>query len=330
VHQVAGGAAASLPDFLREYLVHLEMEPVYTAAPIACEVCGCAEQTTIREQIDIGRDRTGRWPVVACDRCGFLYQNPRFERAFYEDYYSRHYRQVVCRNTEPSAAFIEDQIQRGRLLRERLSEVLPERGRLLDVGCSAGGMMIPFREAGWEVFGTDPDEGYVAYGRRVLGLPVEAVSAEAMELEAGAYDVVLIMGSLEHVYDPNRVLEICRRASAEGGLLVLEGRGRPQSASWRYFNHNHHRYFSLNSLGLMMRKHGWDPIRVTDEAICGPSRPGGIYAVGRAGAVPSREDFLALIDGGQREEPAALLAAFDRLDREMGCVTDGQADRETG
>ena len=48
-----------------------------------------------------------------------------------------------------------------------------------------------------------------------------------------------------------------------------------------YFNHNHHRYFTLNSLELIMIKHGWKPFLSTMYPISGPTREGGIWCLGK-------------------------------------------------
>jgi SAM-dependent methyltransferase len=304
-----------METFLKDYLRHIQMEGDYTSEYIPCEICGDPASTVVREEISLGKGIFGKLPVVTCNTCGFLYQNPRFNKEFYEDYYAKHYRNVIFGKTDPSQEFVDDQIRRGGLLYESIVSHLPERGALLDVGSSVGGMMQAFMEHGWEALGTDPDIGFVNYGKEKLGLPVIAVGAEEMELEARKYDLIIIMGSLEHVYDPNLTLELCRKAAKPGSLLLLEGRGHPQSASKTYFNHNHHRYFTLNSIELMMFKHGWQPLLTTDNLICGPTRPGGIYCLGRLGAVPTHDEFLAMIRSGKREAPETILGKFDALDR---------------
>jgi hypothetical protein len=303
-------------QFLKDYMAHIQMEGDYTSEYIACEICGSRSHTVIREVISIGKGAFGKLPVVACDTCGFLFQNPRFNKQFYDDYYARHYRDVIFGNTEPSPEFVQDQINRGELLYQSINSYLPEAGALLDVGSSVGGMMQAFMKNGWNALGTDPDLGFVNYGKDKLGLPVIAVGAEEMELDDEAYDLIIIMGSLEHVYDPNLTLKLCRKAAKSGSLLLLEGRGHPQSASRTYFNQNHHRYFTLNSIELMMMKFGWMPVLTTDDPICGPTRPGGIYCLGKLGDAPSHEQFLEIINNGKRETPEAVMAKFDDLDRQ--------------
>jgi SAM-dependent methyltransferase len=307
-----------MESYLKDYLRHIEMEGSYTSEMIPCEICNDTHFTVVREVISIGKGAFGKLPVVACNTCGFLFQNPRFNKQFYEDYYARHYRNVIFGTSEPAQEFIDDQIRRGELLYQSIERFLPQPGAMLDVGSSVGGMMVAFMKQGWSALGTDPDIGFVNYGKDRLNLPVIAVGAEEMELEPQRYDLIIIMGSLEHVYDPNKTLELCRKASKPGALLLLEGRGHPQSESKRYFNQNHHRYFTLNSIELMMMKHGWQPILTTDDPLCGPTRPGGIYSLGRLSAPPSHDDFVHMIRAGKHEKTADILKKFDDLDRTWG------------
>lgn len=305
-----------MEDFQTEYLKHIGIEGEYSSKQISCEICSGSQCTVIRDNVSLGRGKIGKLPVVACNICGFLYQNPRFDQKFYHDFYHHQYRNVISGSATPSQAFIDDQIQRGRILFENVAPYFEKAGAILDVGSSAGGLMRAFIENGWSGLGTDPDSGYVRYGKEILGLNLEEVSAEDMQLTPQSYDFIIIMGSLEHVFDPNLVLQLCRRASKPEGILLLEGRGHPQSHSQTYFNHNHHRYFSLNSIQLMMLKHGWEPFRVTDEPLCGPTRPGGIYALGRATTIPSHSTLLELIGNGKSESIVDILDKFERLDRE--------------
>ncbi|HZW21099.1 class I SAM-dependent methyltransferase, partial [Noviherbaspirillum sp.] len=179
-------------------------------------------------------------------------------------------------------------------------------GRMLDVGCSAGGLMVPFARRGWSVLGTDPDIGYAEFGNRRLGLEIQAVAAEDMVLPDGEFDLVIITGSLEHVFDVNRVLEICRRASKPDGLLLVEGRAFGYGIMKGCFSHNHRRYLTATSTELLMLKHGWAPVWSTSEAICGPTRPGAVYVLGRASAPLGREQLESAIGDGRRDDLASL------------------------
>ena len=64
----------------------------------------------------------------------------------------------------------------------------------------------------------------------------------------------------------------------------------------------------------MMIKHGWDPILTTDKELCGPTRAGGIFCLGKYTAPPSSEEFSKLIE--TKNEPVKdILNKFDELDK---------------
>ena len=108
------------------------------------------------------------------------------------------------------------------------------------------------------------------------------------------------MGSLEHCYDVNKVMNKCSISSKNGGFLVLEARGDPQSSIKNYFNHNHYRYFSLNSLELIMLKHGFEPLLTTRYPITGPSRKGSIFCIGIK--TKKKSNIKSIIDDSKKKE----------------------------
>jgi SAM-dependent methyltransferase len=282
---------------LEEYFAYLGISPTRIQDGV-CEICSHASFTPLRGSVAVGNGLRVRLAVVSCDRCGYLYQNPRFDPEFYNAYYNAVYRHVLTGSLSPTPDFIEDQLARGEHLFSNLRSYLPGPGRLLDVGCSSGGVMQAFLKRGWTGIGTDPDRGYVEFGRRELNAPIKVERAEDMVLEQGVIDLVLITGSLEHVFDPNRVLALCHRACADGALLLIEGRGLGQSRQIGSCGHNHRRFLTATSIDLFMRKHGWDPLWITDEELSGPTRPHSTFGIGRIGHPLSPDDLAARIAKG--------------------------------
>jgi SAM-dependent methyltransferase len=291
----------NMETHLQEYLRAVDIVDGVCAESIHCEVCGAAESQVMVTEVDIGLERCARLPVVACTTCGYLYQNPRFNKKFYDTYYDKYYRLILFGDAQPERDFVLDQVRRGEHLLRSLEKFLPAQGNLLDVGCSVGGLMVAFAKRGWKVVGTDPDRAYVNYGRERLGLDVRPLPAEDMDLPPSHFDLTIITGSLEHVYDVNGVLRLCRSASKPGGLMLIEGRALNYGVQQGFFSHTHRRYLTTNSVELLMRKHGWQPILSTDEPLSGPTRPGGIYILGRACEPLSMDSIHQQIKHGARD-----------------------------
>jgi SAM-dependent methyltransferase len=295
---------------LRDYLEMIEMGSSVPTGPAACEICGGGDAEPLREAVRVTDEIWVRFVVVACRRCGFLYQTPRFEPAFYRDYYARLWRFLLWGDSKPTEAYVANQIERGGLLADNLGDRLPARGRLLDVGCGVGGLMKPFLDRGWSGLGVDPDREAIACGA-ALGLPVAVQAAEDLEVEAEAFDLIIITGSLEHVYDPNVVLERCRRAAAPGSLLLLEGHALGQAETLGAFGHNHRRFLTGTSMELLMLKHGWTPEWTTSRALCGPGRAGSVFVLGRRAEPLSPAALAAELAAGHRETPEQLRQRLD-------------------
>ncbi len=290
---------------LPDYLEALGMDCAVPDGATACEVCGGIDAEPLRDAVRVTDKIWARFVAVCCRRCGFLYQTPRFEPAFYRDYYARLWRLLLFGNSQPTEEYVASQIARGTRLAESLGERLPARGRVLDVGCGVGGLMKPFLDRGWTGLGVDPDRDAIARGT-ALGLPVVVQAAEDLDVGDEAYNLIIITGSLEHVYDPNIVLERCRRAAAPGSLLLLEGHGLGQAETMGALSHNHRRFLTGTSMELLMLKHGWTPELTTMDALCGPGREGSVFTLGRRAEPLSPSALEAAIAGGRREAPDQL------------------------
>ncbi len=283
------------------------MERGLAEEAVACEVCSSDEREILRDAVRVTDEVWARFNVACCQRCGYLFQVPRFAPAFYRDYYARLWRTLLFGDSRPTEEYVTCQIERGALLADHLADRLPARGRVLDVGCGAGGLMKPLVDRGWSALGVDPDRDAVAYGSEVLGLELVAQAAEELDVEEASFDLIIITGSLEHVYDPNAVLERCRRAAAPGSLLLLEGHALGQAAAYHNaLGHNHRRLLTGCSMELFMLKHGWTPEWTTSRELCGPTRPGSVFVLGRCAAPKSQEELLAEIASGHRETPDEL------------------------
>jgi 2-polyprenyl-3-methyl-5-hydroxy-6-metoxy-1,4-benzoquinol methylase len=106
--------------------------------------------------------------------------------------------------------------------------------RLLDVGCGSGYLarLVTERTAGVEVHGVDVSAAALERARRHLAAVWKVdLDRDPIPVENGAYDTVVCVEVLEHLYDPTHVLSEIRRALAPGGQAVLTV---PNLAFWRF------------------------------------------------------------------------------------------------
>ena len=155
-----------------------------------------------------------------------------------------------------------------------------------------------FYEKNWQCYGNDPDKNYVQYGKSKK-LNIDYLSSENMSYKKNFFDLIVILGSLEHCYDINNVMNKCSKYSKNKSVIVLEGRGRPKSEAKKFFNFNHHRIFTHNSFELLLLKHGWMPLFSTFKNLSGPTRPKTIFTIGIKNDKIDKKFFHNVIKNGK-------------------------------
>lgn len=297
---------------MNPHLAAIGMHGDYRQVRIPCDLCDGEEFTLLQSQGRIAEPGVyGELAVSACNRCGFIMINPRYEERFYRDYYRKTYRQVATGDRVPTREYLDRQAARGEKILEFLKPLCAGPGKLLDVGCSSGGTMVPFIKASWNAVGVDPDVGCVEYGQDRLKLPVRIGDAENLDFPAGTFDLVLNLGTLEHVYDFRRAFKELRRILKSDGVLFFQYRSSQMWGSpLEYFNHNHYCYFSDNTIRLAMLAFGFEPLRMTSEAIEGI--PGMRYVVARPAAPAGKRRLLEAVGRGLRDDAGELLSGLQR------------------
>ncbi len=286
---------------IKKYLNFLKFDKFYKPKLRSCEICGSKKTKLLRKKISWNNNKFGVLPIHCCCNCGFLFQNPRFDREFYFNYYKKTYRDITLKTQIPPKIYLKDQINRGKKLYKFLKPMLPKKGSMLDIGCSVGLMMKPFLNNKWKCEGNDPIKAYAEWGKEKYNLPVKWMQSEYMKLKKKSLDLIIIMGSLEHCVDPNLVMKKCQIAIKNDGIIVLESRGDPLGNTKGFFNQSHHRYFFENTLQLILIKYGFEPFLTTKYPITGPTRENTIFCLAKYKGNKTSKNFKNLISSGKKE-----------------------------
>jgi SAM-dependent methyltransferase len=135
-------------------------------------------------------------------------------------------------------------------------------GRILDVGCGAGGMLEPLAHFG-DVWGVDTSPELVEFCHDRGFANVRLGSAYELPAESGTVDVVTLFDTIEHVREDVRALRECRRALAPDGRLFIS----TPAYQFLYANNDrvahHERRYTVRGLGEKLHAAGLEPVKLT-------------------------------------------------------------------
>ena len=287
---------------LREYYDFIGCEKSYEVKMNPCEICNGQDFTVACSHTDTINNYLAPIPVQVCNSCGYLMQNPRFPKEFYERYYNEFYplmransasnRIIDPKNVSgkrqmnfdgsTNAFGFNNALERAENLYKYIENlnyhISPK--SILDVGCGCGGFLEFFESKGFKAIGNDPDTKTANYGLN-RGLKIDIINGEAMNYKE-KFGLIIIMGSLEHVLDPNIILEKCFDMLSEDGMIVIEGRYYPLSECFRWLNSNHHRFLTHHGAQSILIKNGFKIFKSTTDSVSGKGngRNGNGYAFG--------------------------------------------------
>ena len=186
-----------------------------------CPLCGGTRACVVVRAGDrLAPGDSRRYTVARCQGCGLAYLRPRptpeAAGRCYPDSYSGSGRGGFIEALE--AAYRRR--QHGEVVRW-LAGRLPLRGRLLDVGCGAGDLLVALRADGWSVQGVEPQALGAARARDEHRLDVVTGRFEDVRLPEGSFEAVVFAGVFEHLHDPLAALCRAQALLASGGLVAV-------------------------------------------------------------------------------------------------------------
>jgi 2-polyprenyl-3-methyl-5-hydroxy-6-metoxy-1,4-benzoquinol methylase len=156
--------------------------------------------------------------------------------------------------------------------RPELVAQLPERvGRLLDVGCGAGGVGRALRGRADFLAGIELEEEPAAVAREVYDQVLVGRAEDVLAEADRPFDTILAYDLLEHLPEPDRLLRQLRDVASEGALLHvsvpnarhwslvrdLTVRGTFGYTAWGHRDRTHLRWLTRRDLVDLLESSGW-------------------------------------------------------------------------
>ena len=152
--------------------------------------------------------------ITACRDCDLVFVKERISPAQLKQYYADVHDVVYDDDNAACLAYYY------KILQREIDRRLPEKGRILDVGC-AGGWFLDMMQS-WETHGCElsPRDFEIACAKH--GDRIQHLNFEDYPLTPGHFDVITLQDVFDHIPDPVAALEKCRALLRPGGLLVVK------------------------------------------------------------------------------------------------------------
>lgn len=159
------------------------------------------------------------YELVRCDGCDLVRISPMPTAAELQKIYS--FEAGYHQN------FADDESERQKRRRAaenqlRFAQEYTRRGRLLDVGASAGFFIGAAAEAGWEAEGVELSADTAAEARARTGLTVHTGQLTDLDLPEASYDLITMWDVIEHLLDPLEAAHRVRELLKPDGRFILE------------------------------------------------------------------------------------------------------------
>lgn len=152
-----------------------------------------------------------------------------------------------------------------------LVDLVPRGGRLLEIGCACGFLLVAARARGFAVTGVEMSKWASEHARSHYGLDVRNGRLEDLGLPAASFDVAVMADVIEHLTEPRRTLaEVCRLLAPGGRLLLLTpdiGSLTAKLAGQRWWGllDDHYFYYSRATLARLLDSEGFAVERIVAQ-----------------------------------------------------------------
>jgi 2-polyprenyl-3-methyl-5-hydroxy-6-metoxy-1,4-benzoquinol methylase len=234
-------------------------------AILLCNLCGNATNTPYCPENGRG--------LLQCNQCGLVYVG---QRPSAQELYAL-YGETYFHNDQSGEVgysnYIGDEANIRKTAHRRLKFVeqfIPQKGRLLDVGCAMGFVLDVAHERGWQVAGLDVSQFATEYVQKRFGHTAYNVGVTELDKPDGTYDMITMYDVIEHVPDPKANMQKIAQLLRKGGIYELATPDVGSVPAWLTgkqwigykMEDEHVYYFSVDTLTKMLNDAGFDVIHV--------------------------------------------------------------------
>lgn len=234
----------------------------------SCQLCGSEQRE--RKFAD------GPYTVYTCAGCGLVYVSPRLTGQALLDVYGDSYWKSDNPKERGYADYSKEEALYLKTYHKRMKLVsrwLPERARILDIGCAAGYFLRVAQQHGHDVHGIElspiAQQAIASLGEDRVFHGFLQDAAEARGWADRSFDMITLWDVIEHVPDPQELLRDVQRLLKPGGRLLLETQNvasrmaRRLGHRWHHYKHDEHLYhFDPSTIRRLLQDCGYEVLDV--------------------------------------------------------------------
>ena len=216
--------------------------------------------------------------IVQCNKCGFVYVNPRLTQEAINKLYDKDYflgegfdKSVQYKNEFEELSDKDDLSDWDASTIKKLLQTDEQTSKLLDIGCGMGLFLLKAKKIGFEVEGIELSP-FAAEFVRSKGITVRDKSIYEEKLPENYYDAISMKEVIEHLPDPKVALQNIYDSLKPGGVLFMTTGNyacperKLRGKDWFYFMPKGHIYiFSNKTMKNYLKEIGFSKIMVTNQ-----------------------------------------------------------------
>ncbi len=201
--------------------------------------------------------------IWKCSGCGLLW-TPDVNEDILKDFYSKSYFE-----SQDSTFGYNNYIEDEKILRKNARYILAEfpkfknyQPKILDIGCAHGFLLDEARKLGWKTQGLEFSAEAVSYAVNKLNLNVSTGSITQVEFPENNFDIITMMGVIEHLVDSVAAIKKVNKILKPGGyfaITTINTKGLVRLFKLKPPEHIF--YFSAKNLSLLLERENFKVIK---------------------------------------------------------------------
>jgi len=277
--------------------------------------CTSCSATDMKEVVSVFEGEELFTRIVVCLNCGLVFRNFRFSLEEIDRFYKEYSFEV---DNNPTL-LTSDEHEKRRYKRYKRNmewieshKPMKKNSRVLDIACGPGTGLLPFKEAGYSVYGTELCQSRCQYAFDKWDITVKHGPFEFFDFTDQKFDVIICSQFLEHAHQPLEILLKMRDLLSDDGIIYVEVPNHVNYASFGdalYVYHNNS--FTHHSLKNVLGIAGFTIVDEYEPQT--RFRPGAVKHIGIV-AVPKRGNSFQVDSPDELYHSSIIDAYFKQID----------------